>query len=95
MTNRLTDAIAVRTALLVAIETEESYIESYRSRFSNEVDETEFGVIVARRRISAFKRVLTRYFNVPEDPIAKGLREGTIKRVNIYDLLNGKVQDRS
>ncbi|QNH71526.1 hypothetical protein PP938_gp030 [Rhizobium phage AF3] len=90
----LTDKKAIRSALYAAIEYEKSFIDSYRDSITRQIPENEEAVIVARGRIRAWKRVLERYFVPRKDPIEEGLENGTIKTINIYDLMKGKIDDR-
>ncbi|QIG73990.1 hypothetical protein PP935_gp215 [Rhizobium phage RHph_N34] len=89
----LTDKKAIRMALHLAIDSEKSLIDGYNNRAE------EPAVIDAKKNIAAFRRVLKRYFpnqqKTPMDQmIDDGLKDGSIKHVNIYDLMKGKVPDR-
>lgn len=86
--SRLTDKLAMRSALLIAIDTEESLIDAYTPSHGP-AKETEEGVIIARRRIKAFKRVLDRYFGgVPDDPFANS------KSIPLHEVLEGIYADK-
>jgi hypothetical protein len=61
MSTRYTDRQAIRVALELALDTEEAMCESYRDH-NGKVMEQESGVIIARRNIAAFRRVLDRYY---------------------------------
>jgi len=75
----LTDRKAIRLALNIAIDTEESLIDAYDNNAKEE------SVKRAKQNIAAFKRVLDRYFGGRRpDPLAKG------KFVSLTDLLKGK-----
>lgn len=54
------------------------------------MDEREPGVVLARRNIAAWRRVLLRYYGETKHPSDKKL-EGT-KTISILDLLSGKVK---
>lgn len=54
--SRLTDQKAIRTALFIAIDTEESLIEAYGG------EKSEAAVQNAEKNIAAFQRVLDRYY---------------------------------
>ncbi|QIG68150.1 hypothetical protein EVB55_215 [Rhizobium phage RHph_Y68] len=100
----LTDKKAIKMALHMAIDYEQSFIESYRN------NSEEPAVIASRKHIAAFRRVLARYFQnqqkTPMDQmIDDGLKDGSIKTIgleelrklpvtNIMDLLKGKIDDR-
>ena len=84
MATRMTDKQAIRIALLVARDTEESLGEAYRDHLTREVNESEEGVQIARRRIKAFERVLDRYYpgwRADDSRIQKG------RPVSIFKLL--------
>jgi hypothetical protein len=68
---RLTDRAAIRLALLLAIDTEESLVHAYEDP-SGKIPEREPGVILARRNIAAFERVLDRHFNGARKPKLSG-----------------------
>lgn len=76
MTERRTDRRAIRLALEIAIDTEESMIDAYN------MDESHEAVKDARRNIESFKRVLDRYYGGGrEDPFAGA------KKISVFDLL--------
>lgn len=76
MSNRITDKIAVRRALEIAIDTEESLMDAYN------YDATADAVKRAKKNIAAFRRVLDRYFGGQrKDPLQGG------KFVNIFSLM--------
>lgn len=78
----MTDKRAMRTALMIAIDTELALIDAYRDGFSGKVNENEEGVKIARRRITAFERVLDRYFGGKiDDPISR------TKAVPLHEIL--------
>jgi hypothetical protein len=87
---KLTDKNAIKVALLVAIDTEESLVDAYRSPHTGKVDETEPGVIIARNRIFAFKRVLKRYYGITESP--DPLKDAKV--ISLSDLMKGKIEDQ-
>ncbi len=79
MTERLTDKQAVRIALSVAIDTEESLVDAYKG------DETEPAVQEAKRRIAAFHRVLERYYGNRKSLAALWWdKHGPSKKVDAY-----------
>ena len=90
MAPRLTDKQAIRIALLVARDTEESLVDAHRDHLTREVDESEQGVRIARRRIKAFERVLDRYYpgwRDDESRIEKG------RPVSIFRLMQSAGDD--
>lgn len=78
MSERMTDKNAIRVALLIAIDTEESLIDAYGG------NRDEVGVQIAAKRIAAFKRVHERYFGaLPGDPMP------ATRTVSIMTLMRG------
>lgn len=80
----LTDRKAIFLALNIAIDTEESLIDSYSGY--NGIDETEQAVIHARKNIKAFKRVIERYY---PDLSLKEVKPG--KTISVFEALRGIV----
>jgi hypothetical protein len=78
----LTDGKAIFLALQIAIDTEESLIDSYS--YYGKIDETEPSVIGARKNIAAFNRVLSRYFKGRELKKNK-LEDGKV--ISLWDML--------
>lgn len=77
---RLTDRVAIRRALEIAIDTEESLIDAYDG------DLTQDGPKLAKQHVDAFTRVLNRYYGGRrKDPLAGR------KRINIFDVMLGKI----
>ena len=80
--HRLTDKEAIKVALWLAIDTENSLIDAYRDQHTGTVPDHEPGVQIARRRIAAFQRVLDRYYGGARSaPLPGG------KPVSIYKLM--------
>ncbi|AIK68468.1 hypothetical protein P10VF_255 [Rhizobium phage vB_RleM_P10VF] len=103
----LTDKKAIIMALHMAIDYEQSFIDSYRN------NSEEPAVQASRKHIAAFRRVLARYFpsrqKTPmQNMIDTGLADGSLKMMtleelrklpptqtfNVMDLLKGKIDDR-
>ena len=62
MGKRYTNRAAIRVALELALDTEEAMCDAYRDGITQKIMEHEPSVIIARRNIAAFKRVLNRYY---------------------------------
>lgn len=83
---KLTDKQAIRVALNLAIDYEESLIDSYRT-VPNEDPEKIDVVGRAQKRIDAFKRVLQRYYGVKyQHPLLKDVG----KPIPVLTFLRGK-----
>lgn len=78
----LTDRKAIFIALRIAIDTEEALIDAYRGYKG--IDETEPGVIGARKNIKAFKRVIERYY--PEWTVEK---VRPTKTISVFEAVKG------
>lgn len=82
---KLTDKQAIRVALSLAIDYEESLIDSYSS--VSDSAEKEDVVGRAQKRIDAFKRVLQRYYGVKyQHPMLKDVG----KPIPVLTFLKGK-----
>jgi len=82
---KLTDKNAIRVALNLAIDYEESLIDSYRT-VPEQDPERQDVVERAQKRIDAFKRVLQRYYGVKyQNPLLKDVG----KPISLMSLLKG------
>jgi len=79
VTSRLTDRRAIKLALFLARDTEDSMIDAY-------TDKKDPAVLQARKNIAAFERVLNRYFDGarPADLMKSA------KIISVSDMLRGK-----
>lgn len=84
----LTDKKAIEIAIWIAIDTEESLIDAYRHQFTNEIDETEGAVINARKNITAFRRVLSRYYPQSSDS-RRGITKAAGRPISILKMISG------
>jgi hypothetical protein len=83
MSERLTDKRAVFNALHIAIDTELSLIDAYK------FDKNEPGVKAAERNITAFRRVLKRYYGSAVHPLDKQIAEMPAHFVTVTGMLKG------
>lgn len=91
MSRRLTDAAAIKLALHMAIDSEDSLIDAYDHM--RDTPEGQKAVSAAQKNIDAFRRVLKRYYAEPRSPGEIALDGAKVVTVSIYDLMKGKIPD--
>jgi hypothetical protein len=88
MSERLTDKRAVFNALHIAIDSEKSLVDAYKH------DKNEPSVQAAERNITAFKRVLKRYYGSEVHPLDKQIAEMPAHFVTVTGMLKGFSDER-